>query len=139
MAVSHNPNRAALQAILLSPQGGVAKDLLRRGRKVANKAKRNLNEDFPRRVDTGLLRSSVQAELVSLGGKVAVRVGTNVEYARFVHDGTGIYGPMGTPILPKNGKYLAWRNKAGKMVYAKKVLGMKPNPFLKNAMMAAKD
>lgn len=127
-----------MQAILSSPQGGVAKDLFRRGKKVEARAKKNLEND-PRRVDTGALRSNINTQLLSVGGKPAVRVGTNLYYAIFVHDGTGIYGPKGTPIVPKTKKVLAWKGKSGNKIFAYSVVGMKPNPFLKNAVMAAKD
>lgn len=124
--------------MLSSPNGAVAKDLFRRGEKVKNKAKKNLERE-PRRVDTGTLRSSISNQLLSIGGKPAVRVGTNVFYALFVHDGTGIYGPTGRYIYPVQAQYLSWKTKGGKRVFALRVAGMKPNPFLKDAVDAAKD
>lgn len=127
-----------LAALLSSPTGPVAKDLYRRGLKVQRKAKLNLQRN-PMRVDTGRLRSSIQVQLVMVGGKPVVRVGTNVFYALYVHDGTGIYGPRGVPITPHTAKMLSWKAKSGKRVYAKSVKGMRPNPFLKDAVMAAKD
>ena len=137
MAVRHIKDPIALAAILRSQSGGVAKDMMRRGFKVANAAKRNL-EKAPRRVDTGLLRSSIKPELLQINGAPAVRVGTNVFYAIMVHDGTGVYGPKGVPITPKVKKIMMWK-KGGKKVYANVVQGMKPNPFLKDALPAAKD
>lgn len=74
-----------------------------------------------------------------LGGKITVRVGTGVFYALYVHDGTGLYGPKGAYIVPKTAKFLSWKLKGGKRVYALKVRGMKPNPFLRDAIIAAKD
>ena len=136
--VRHVPNRRDVAVLLTSPNGGVAKDLFRRGKKVEAKAKRNLQRD-PRRIDTGHLRSDVHTELLTVGGKPAVRVGFNAFYGVFVHDGTGVYGPKGTPITPKQAKRLSWKNKAGKRVYALSVKGMRPNPFLKDAVIAAKD
>lgn len=135
---SHKINQRELNAILSSPSGGVAKDLFRRGKKVEGAAKKNLQRP-PRRVDTGLLRSSINTQLVNLGGKMAVRIGTNVFYAIYVHEGTGIYGPKGAYITPKTATYLSWKVKGGKRVFALKVKGMKPNPFLKDALKAAKD
>jgi hypothetical protein len=69
---------------------------------------------------------------------MSVRVGTNVYYARWVHDGTGIYGPRRMVIKPKRAKALVWRSqlhgqKSGKFrgyVVVKSVKGMRPNPFL---------
>lgn len=136
--IRHHIDHAALTAILQSPSGGVAKDLFRRGKKVETRAKQNL-ERSPRRVDTGLLRSSINTQLIMLGGKITVRVGTGVFYALYVHDGTGLYGPKGAYIVPKTAKFLSWKLKGGKRVYALKVRGMKPNPFLRDAIIAAKD
>lgn len=136
--VRHIHNKQALTALLTSPNGAVAKDLFRRGKKVEAKAKLNLQRP-PKRVNTGLLRSSISTQLLTLGGKPVVRVGTNVYYAIYVHDGTGIYGPKGRYIRPVNAKFLSWTTKGGKRVFALKVRGMRPNPFLKDAVMAAKD
>ena len=38
----------------------------------------------------------------------AIEVGTNVPYGRWNQEGTGIYGPTGQRIFPKNKKALAW-------------------------------
>lgn len=127
-----------LQQLLTSSAGAIAKDLFRRGVKVQNQAKKNL-ERSPRRIDTGTLRSDIHVELLSMGGKPVVRVGFNVFYGIYVHDGTGIYGPKGVPIRPKTAKFLSWKSKKGNRVFARQVLGMRPNPFLKDAVSAAKD
>jgi phage gpG-like protein len=137
--VHHKSNPRVLAAYLASPTGPVAKDLFRRGKKVESKAKKNLTDRSPRRVDTGRLRSSITTQLLSASGKPIVRVGTNVFYALWIHDGTGIYGPKGTYIYAKRAKYMSWKTKGGKRVYVVKTRGMKPNPFLKDAVMAAKD
>ena len=136
--VRHVHDKAALDTLLRSTNGAVAKDLFRRGKKVEAKAKKNLQRP-PKRVDTGHLRSSIHTTLLTVNGLPAVQVGTKVFYAIWVHDGTGIYGPRGTPIRPVQAKMRSWKNKKGKRVYAKQVLGMKPNPFLRDAMDAAKD
>ena len=131
-------DRAALNALLTSPQGGVAKDLFRRATNVQNRAKRNL-ERQPRRVDTGNLRADIHVQVLTFAGKPAVRVGFNLFYGLYVHDGTGIYGPKGTPITPRSAKFLRWKSKSGKWMYARSVKGMRPNPFLADAVVAAKD
>lgn len=134
--VIHHAQELAI--LLSSPSGGVAKDLFRRGVNVQNRAKKNLERN-PRRIDTGNLRSDIHVQLLSLGGKPAVRVGFNLFYGVFVHDGTGIYGPKGTPITPRVSTYLRWKTKKGGWMYAKSVKGMRPNPFLKDAVVAARD
>ena len=46
-------------------------------------------EKNPRRVDTGRLRGSISHAVVGAGSdEPAVQIGTNVEYAIYVHDGT---------------------------------------------------
>jgi hypothetical protein len=136
--VTHHLNFNEIHLLLTSPTGGIAKDLIRRGKKVESTAKRNL-ENAPRRVDTGLLRSSINTQLLTVGGSLVVRVGTNVYYAIWVHNGTGIHGPVGAFIRPKHASVLRWRKHHGNAVFAKRSQGMKPNPFLKKAIIAAKD
>ena len=135
-------NFAAVQQLLTGTNGAVYRDMLRRGLLVETKAKTNLQSD-PSRVDTGRLRGSIRARMITLDGVPTARVGTNVEYALFVHDGTGIYGPRGQYIVPVNKSVLRWKTKgmgkssANGYTYAKKSSGMRPNPFLKNALSAA--
>lgn len=145
-SVSHQRNTAQLQFMLQSPQGAVAKDLIKRGLRVESRAKRNLSGSgtHPKRIDTGHLRSSVKSQLIVQPEGLTVRVGTGVHYARYVHDGTGIYGPKKTLIKPKLAKALVFRSKTygakkGKwkgFVVVKSTKGMRPNPFLKDALPA---
>lgn len=138
MASRHKLDKQQLAVLLRSPQGVVAKNMLARGVRVASQAKKNL-ERPPRRVNHGVLRASISAQLVMVNNLPAVRVGSNVKYAIYVHDGTGLYGPKATPIKPLRAKALAFnvKNKS-KKVFAKSVKGMKPNPFLRDAIKAAK-
>jgi len=132
----------AVRALLTSPQGGVVRDLFRRGLRVESQAKRNLSglgDSGPKRVDTGRLRASITTVLVSRSGAPAVVVGTNVTYARWVHDGTGLYGPRRRVIRPVNAEFLRFRPKGvQRYVYARQVKGMVANPFLAKALSAAK-
>lgn len=84
---------------------------------------------------TGNLRRSIHAEVGSLGGlsgKVIQDTGV-ARYGLFVHEGTGIYGPKGKPIVPVNKKVLAWKAKGGGMVFARSVKGMRARPYMKDA------
>lgn len=147
-SVHHKFNDAQLQYIIKSPSGAVAKDLIKRGARVESRAKRNLSggTSGPKRVNTGHLRSSIKHMLIVRPEGLAVRVGTPVHYARYVHDGTGLYGPKHTLIVPTHGKVLVWRSriygaKKGKWqgkVVVRSVKGMRPNPFLANALPAFK-
>ena len=136
---SQRLNTAALQQLLRSTQGPAVQDLLRRGLAVESAAKRNLSGyGGPKRIDTGRLRASITTQVLTRNGEPAVIVGTNVNYARFVHDGTGIYGPHGRPIRPRHAKVLRWRGRTGRIMFARSVKGMRPNPFLRNALHAAR-
>lgn len=122
-----------LHKILNSPYGPVAKQLLVRGNKVATAAKRRISNN-PKRVNTGRLRNSIGVRLTVINGtKLGVEVGTNVHYAKWVHQGTGLYGPHNRMIVPRHSKVLRWRNK-GRYIYTKHVKGMRPNPFLRDAL-----
>ena len=136
--VWHVVDQGKLNTMLKSPSGAIAKDMMRRGQKVVNAAKRNISSD-PTRVNTGRLRSSVTMQLVMGGSRIAVRVGTNVKYARYVHDGTGLYGPRHAMIRPVSKKALRWKGGGkGGYVFSKTSRGMRPNPFLKKALQAAR-
>lgn len=148
-SVHHKFNERQLQIIMKSPAGAVAKDLMKRGKRVESRAKRNLAglNGRPRRIDTGHLRASISTNLIVRPEGLGVRVGTNVLHARWVHDGTGLYGPKHTVIRPRFGKVLVFSSKvygakkgkfAGKVV-ARYVKGMKPNPFLHDALPAFRD
>jgi hypothetical protein len=139
--VRHEIHHAALFALLHSPTGGVAKDMLRRGIRVQSQAKRNLGGGAgrPRRIDTGLLRNSVYVRPVVVAGAPAARVGTVVRYARWVHDGTGVYGPRRSRIRPRHGRFLVFTPKGSpRRVFVRSVKGMRPNRFLADALSAAK-
>jgi hypothetical protein len=141
VSYSHRLDLAAIRALVSSPQRGVVQDLLRRGLRVETQAKRNLGGiGGPKRIDTGRLRASINTQLVSRNGQPAVLIGTNVRYAVWVHEGTGIYGPRHRRITPKSHKYLRFRPRGSrKFVYAKSVVGMRPTPFMRNALRAARD
>lgn len=115
----------------------VARDMQRRGLRVEAAAKVRISGN-PKRVNSGRLRSTIKAVPIRKRGAPGSRIGTNVKYAVFVHDGTGIYGPRGMRIKPKTKRYLKFIPKGGnRFVYAKSVKGMRPNPFLVDALPAA--
>lgn len=118
-----------IKELLRSRNGEVAKYLFAQGKKVEGRAKRLAP------VDTGRLRSSISTELTETDGAPAARVGTAVNYARFVHDGTGIFGPSGRMIRPVRAKRLVFRPKgAKKTVFAKAVKGQRGTEFLTEAL-----
>ena len=120
-------NRKVILNELRSPSGGVTKDLIRRGTAVQRMAKRLC----PR--DKGKLVNSITLDVKP--GEYA-RVGTNVEYARYVHEGTGNNG--NGYIYPRRGRFLRFPGRGGGQVFAKRVRGVKGRPFLKDALPAAR-
>jgi hypothetical protein len=140
VGVEHRLNLEAINVLLRSPRGGVARDLLRRGLLVETQAKRNLGGvDGPKRVDTGRLRASINTQIVIRSGNPVCVVGTNVKYALWVHDGTGIYGPRHRMIRPVRHKRLRFKPQGkAHYVYARAVRGIPPNRFLANALRAAR-
>jgi len=139
--VTHRLNPVEITRLLTSPSGPVAKNMLIRGYRVQAQARKNLGggSSGPKRIDTGKLRASISVELRRKNLQtITVRVGTNVEYAIWVHDGTGLYGPQHRLIKPKTKRYLRFKpHGSSKYVYARAVRGMRGNPFLANALTAA--
>jgi len=137
-------DNAALNRELRSPGGAVARDILMRSNKVRNKALRLAP------VDQGRLRQSITVEMTKSQNEIVGRVGTNVKYAIWVHEGTGIYAGKGY-ITPKRAKMLRWpvKNQSGQgrrrykggatagYAYAKRVRGVKGRPFLRDAVKEA--
>jgi hypothetical protein len=137
--VRQDMHQVPLNQLLRSPSGGVARDLLKRGYKVQAQAKLYISgagPGHPKRIRTGVLRSSVQVQLRAVPS-LACRIGTNVPYAGMVHNGTGIYGPRRHRIYPKRAKVLRWKAVDGKTIFARSVKGMRKNQFLKDALSAA--
>lgn len=117
---------------LSGPDGPVTRAILQRTLRVEAAAKRLA------KADQGRLRGSITHRIVRRdndGVSVPVgEVGTDVEYAEFVHQGTGIYGPNQTPIVPVRASVLRWTDRQGNVIYARSVRGQEPNPFLTDAL-----
>lgn len=143
MAITVKLNAAALKSITIQAADA---DLQVRANRVLNAARRLAP------VDEGRLRASL-AVTFSKGPNNApiARIGSNLEYALYVHEGTGVYGPKGAPITPKSGSFLVWpvKNNSGSGVrrysggstaayaFARQVRGVRPRPFLRDALDAA--
>ncbi len=135
--ITHKFSAGRLERVLRGQ--GLRQNMSIRGAAVANQAKRNLSRP-PQRVDTGRLRGSIKWRVITIaGGYPGVRVWTDVHYARYVHDGTGLYGPKGQWIYPKRARFLRFQPKGSAgYVYARRVRGMRPNNFLADALSAGK-
>jgi hypothetical protein len=87
--------------------------------------------------ETGALAGSIKTEIIIDGLVVVGRIYSDLFYAIFVHEGTGVYAGRG-PIRPKRAKMLAFVPKGGSnVVFAKQVKGTPPNPFLVWALQAS--
>ena len=75
-------NKREVYDLLASPNGDTARYLVRKAYQVQNKARANCP------VDTGNLRGSITHEIAQDGEGLSARVGTNVPYAVYVHEGT---------------------------------------------------
>lgn len=148
----------AQASVTLKLQGGAA-NAARVGRSdvvigmLRERANRVRNEAVRRcPVDTGALAGSITVEVgTTADGTPVARVGSNLPYALYVHEGTGIYGPTGQRIRPRNASVLRWpvtnnsgrgrrRYKGGKtarFAFAKSVKGSPPRPFLAEALRAS--
>ncbi len=85
-------------------------------------------------VDHGLLRSWFFAS----HSQDEINIQTPAKYAKFVNDGTGIYGPYNTPIIhPSIGKKFAFQVN-GQMVYTRMIRGQKGQHFVEKSIEATK-
>lgn len=78
-------------------------------------------------VDFGQLRASITHKVEEGTNEIVGYVGSNVEYAVYVHEGTGIYAKNG------NGRQTPWFYPGldGKLI---KTVGQKPKQFIKDAI-----
>lgn len=99
------------------------------GHDVVNEAKRRCP------VDQGALRSSI-THVSSVDTSTAkVVVGSPLPYAEYVHRGTGIHGPHGTPIVPVTRRFLKFKPKGQRgYIFRRSVAGQRPQPFLADAL-----
>lgn len=82
-------------------------------------------------VRTGELRDSISHDdPVDNGDRISCTAQAAAEHALYQEEGTGIFGPDGVPITPKNGPFLVFDwPAAGGVVFARKVIGSEPTRF----------
>lgn len=97
-----------------------------------------IQADLPKRTST--LVRSVTAVVVQVSKDVLEgKVGSPMKYARYLEEGTGVFGPKGTPItiLPRSRKGLYWGafdSKGKALVRTRAVVqGIKPRGYFANA------
>lgn len=125
-------NEAALARLRHDPTGPIGRDLLRRAINVESQAKLNASGRPGPNVDTGRLRSSITHEIVSGESGLVARVGSNVEYARFVEEGI-----PGRRITPTRKRALYWPGADHPVAYVDHP-GTHAYPYLVPALEAAR-
>lgn len=105
----------------------VEKQMLKNITKACLLIEREAKENCP--VDQGTLRAAMTHDSNIIFGEIVGRVGNTMEYAPYVHQGTGIYAKDG------NGRKTPWKYKAkaGKYKGWHITKGQKPQPFLEKA------
>lgn len=78
----------------------------------------------------GLLAGSYTLEKT---GFAEYGIWSDVEYRWWVHEGTGIYGPHGSPVVPVKAKSLRFEID-GQVIFARSVSGQEPNRFIDRAI-----
>jgi hypothetical protein len=124
-------DQKAIAVMLAGEQGEIAADLTRRAIRVQSRARQYLSGPYAK-VRTGRLRSSISYEILHSNRGLVARIGSNVSYAIYLHEGTRAHGP-------KSGRFLTWRDPdSGRQIFAKWVRGIRPRPFLSDALDAAR-
>lgn len=126
--------------------GQIARDKARLGEEWGDRVGRRVQNAARRRapVDEGTLRNSIEYVVTVGPNSTHVTIGSPLPYARYIHEGTGIYGPQGTPIVPVTREVLKFqvkgsggkrRGRSAPWVFAKSVKGVRPNPFMVDALI----
>jgi hypothetical protein len=87
VTVKQSYNYGTAKVLFTSPTSGLVKNMRARAIATQTAAKRRLKAD-PRRIDTGLLLNSIQIREYFAAGGIGERIGTDVEYSIYVHEGT---------------------------------------------------
>lgn len=101
--------------------------------KVCLLVERDAKKNCP--VDQGPLRASIQYNVSLNDNEIIGSIFSSLEYAPYVHQGTGIYAVNG------DGRKTPWKHevKAGKYKGWHITKGQKPNPFLDKAKLDNKN
>lgn len=122
---------AAVSQLLEQPGGPVWQAADRAGVVTASRARVALTA--ANLINTGTLRNSIEHRTSSTGRGIVSRVGTDVGYARYVHEGTT------GPIYPRSARVLRFKpSGSSTFVFADSVRGTRETgrytPFLRTAL-----
>lgn len=82
---------------------------------------------------TSNLINSITTDIRGSGYRTEAEIKATAKYALFVHEGTGIFGERGAPIVPVRAKALRFTTADGQVIFRRSVKGMKGRPFLRQA------
>lgn len=89
---------------------------------------------------TGRLASNIDYSVTPVPHGCVGTATAAMRYAEWVHEGTGVYGPIGIPITPTSGQIMVfrwWQFDGGSKVWKlRSVRGQRPQPFLSQALSA---
>lgn len=90
--------------------------------------------------ETNVLRDSIKIDVKSQGDVLTGSLTAMARHAKWVHQGTGIYGLSGNPIIPQRSKVLVffWSRK-NKWMRVRSVRGQPANPFLRRGAKILRD
>jgi hypothetical protein len=149
VTIRHQWNERQLDQLRHARTSGIVRDLMRRGYRVQRESQQILRAN--NRVDHGRLIGSITVAPLLTANVTIVRVGTDVSYAQFVEEGTGLYGPRHAKIYPKRAKVLVFtpRKKSASgsfikaknrtQVFARWVRGSRGVHFLRDGLKAARN
>lgn len=129
MNITIKVDSRALQAAFNKAPQKVVNGLGEWVNRTAARTQRHARSEVP--VRQGTLQNSIH---IINSGRLSAVVKPTADYALYVHEGTGVYGPKKRRIVAK-GRALAFQVD-GQIVFRKSVKGQKPNKFMKRTYEA---
>lgn len=130
-----------LRRQLLAQDGEIRADLRRRAGRVREEARRNLRDRSD--VSTGDLASTIRVATADGPFGPVAQIGSDHPAALWVEEGTGVYGPHRSPIVPTRGRFMRFKprraTRGGAFVFARQVKGQPGKHYLRDAIDAAVD
>jgi len=126
--------------------GGILARLERCKNEISGGAVRALKEAADATLRAAQASTAFENRTGELRGKIRVGTGRMVTFveararhAGWIENGTGIYGPRGTPIVPTTKQFLRFRGRGGGWVFARSVKGTRATHFMAKAQGVGAD